>query len=139
VAGLLATQPAARDALLPALQAVQARLGHVPEGCVEAIAGHFNLTRADVWGVVTFYSDFSTTPGARHRIEICRAEACQALGARELVAHASRGCLALDAVYCLGNCACGPSVRIGEVVHGRVTPARFDALVAALDDGGAAT
>jgi formate dehydrogenase subunit gamma len=77
-------------------------------------------------------------------VRICRAEACQALGARALEAHAKKslgidfhettqdGAVTLEAVYCLGNCGCGPSVLVDEdELHARVTPDSFDALVRA--------
>lgn len=137
--------------LLPALHAVQAEFGCIPAESVPQLAHAFNISRAEVHGVVSFYHDFRTEPSGMHRVQICRAEACQARGARELEAHACRaldmavgetsadGFVSLDAVYCLGNCACGPSVRIGDEVHARVDGARFDQLLASLADGESAS
>ena len=80
-------------------------------------------------------------------IQVCRAEACQAMGSRQLESYAKQklgidfgettgdGRFTLEAVYCLGNCACSPSVRIDDELHARVTPARFDALLADLEGG----
>jgi formate dehydrogenase subunit gamma len=95
-----------------------------------------------VHGVVTFYHYFRDTPPGRHLVQICRAEACQALGARELEAHAKQvlgigfhettadGAITLEPVYCLGNCGCGPSVLIDtDDLQARVTPEKFDALM----------
>jgi formate dehydrogenase subunit gamma len=129
-------------ALLPILHAVQDALGYVPPDAVPLIAHELNLTRAEVHGVVSFYHHFRDTPPGRRVVQICRAEACQALGARALEAHAKRslgidfhetttdGAVTLEAVYCLGNCGCGPSVLIGaDELHARVTPEKFDALM----------
>jgi formate dehydrogenase subunit gamma len=129
-------------ALLPILHAVQDALGHVPPASLAVIAHELNLTRAEVHGVVTFYPHFRDTPPGRTIMRICRAEACQALGARALEAHARRslgidfhettsdGAITLEAVYCLGNCGCGPSVLVGhDELHANVTPAVFDELV----------
>ncbi|MGH8122905.1 MAG: formate dehydrogenase subunit gamma [Rudaea sp.] len=129
-------------ALLPILHAVQDALGYVPPDSLPLIAHELNQTRADVHGVVSFYHHFRNTPPGRQIVRICRAEACQALGARALEAHAkqtlgidfhettSDGAITLEAVYCLGNCGCGPSVLVGaDELHGRVTPAAFDDLV----------
>ena len=128
-------------ALLPILHAIQDRIGFVPEGAVPIIAESLGRTRAEVHGVISFYHHFRTTPPGRHVVQVCRAEACQARGGRILEAHAkaslgvdyhqtTRGReITLEAVYCLGNCACGPSIRIGDEVRGRVTPEAFDALV----------
>jgi len=131
-------------ALLPILHAVQDALGYVPPESLAVIAHELNLTRAEVHGVATFYHHFRDTLPGRAVVQICRAEACQALGARALEAHAKRtlgidfhettadGTITLEPVYCLGNCGCGPSVLVGtDELHARVTPAAFDELVKA--------
>lgn len=128
--------------LLPALHGIQDALGHIPAEAVPAIAGEFNLSRAEVHGVITYYHHFRATPPARHVIHICRAEACKSMGADALVEHARGhlGCelhghskdgdFTLEAAYCLGLCASSPAIQIGEELHARVTPAVFDELVA---------
>jgi len=128
-------------ALLPILHGVQDALGYVP--AVALIAAELNLTRAEVHGVVTFYHYFRTTRPGRQVLQLCRAEACQALGAAALERHAKQrlgvdfhgttadGRYTLEPVYCLGNCACGPSLMLGQELHGRVSAERFDALVGA--------
>jgi len=94
-----------------------------------------------VHGVVTFYHHFRSAPPGEHVVRICRAEACQAMGADGLVAHAKKalgvdfhgttkdGAVTLEAVYCLGNCACSPAVMVDDDLHGRVSRQRFDAIV----------
>nr|WP_298249389.1 formate dehydrogenase subunit gamma [uncultured Halomonas sp.] len=128
-------------ALLPILHALQDRLGFIPDQAVPIIAESLGQTRAEVHGVISFYHHFRTTPPGTHVVQICRAEACQAMGARALEAHAKASLgidyhqttadheITLEAVYCLGNCACGPSVRVDDRVLGRVSPEAFDALV----------
>jgi formate dehydrogenase subunit gamma len=129
--------------LLPILHAVQAALGFIPEGAVSLIAHELNVSRAEVHGVVSFYHYFRRHPPGRHVVYICRAEACQARGARAIEAHAKQslgidfhgttgdGAIKLEPVYCLGNCGCGPSVLVdGDELHANVTPHSFDALVA---------
>lgn len=142
---VLAAVTANRDrpgALLPVLHAVQDALGFVPKDAIALIAHRLNLSRAEVHGVVSFYPHFRGAPPGRHVLQLCRAEACQAVGAVALEAHAKRtlgvdfhgttadGALTLEPVYCLGNCALGPSVLIdGDTLCGRVSVARFDQLV----------
>ncbi len=133
--------------LLPLLHAVQWDLGCIPPDAVPAIARAMGLSRAEVHGVISFYHDFRSTPPGRHVLQVCRAEACQAMGGRALEDHAratlgvefgettADGAITLEPVYCLGNCACSPSVRIDDAVHARVDPARLDALLAALAEG----
>jgi len=131
-------------ALLPVLHAIQERFGHVPGAAVAIVADVLNLSRADVHGVVSFYHDFRAAPPGRHVLKLCRAEACQAVGARRLERHATAtlgvrfgettadGAITLEPVYCLGNCAAGPSMIVDGEPVGRVDPAAFDAAVAAL-------
>ena len=128
-------------ALLPILHAIQDEIGYVPESAVPIVANVLNLSRAEVHGVVTFYHFFRTRPPGRHTLYLCRAEACQSMGARELERHVKEtlnidfhettadGRFTLEPVYCLGNCACSPAVMLDEDVHGRVTPERLDALL----------
>lgn len=132
--------------LLPALHAVQDSHGHVPPESVAAIAGEFNLSRAEVHGVITYYHHFRSAPTGRHLLQICRAEACQAMGAEALIAHAQErlGCgmhgrsadgrISLEPVYCLGLCASSPSLMLDDEVHARMTPQGFDELIAELGE-----
>jgi formate dehydrogenase subunit gamma len=129
-------------ALLPILHAVQEALTFVPKDAVPLIARELNLSVAEVHGVVSFYHYFRKESPGRHVMHLCRAEACQALGSVALEAHAKAtlgvefhgttrdGAVTLEPVYCLGNCALGPSLMIDQQLHGRVTAERFDALLA---------
>lgn len=133
-------------ALLPVLHGVQAALGFVPDTAVPRIAQALNLSRAEVHGVISFYHTFRTQPPGRHVVQICRAESCQAMGSRILESHAKArlgvdyrettpdGRVTLEAVYCLGNCACSPAVRIDDEVFGRVDTDAFDRLMAGLEE-----
>jgi formate dehydrogenase subunit gamma len=139
-----ACQRLAREpgALLPILHAVQEAVGHVPKDAVPLIARALNLSLAEVHGVLSFYHYFRKQPGGRHVVHLCRAEACQSVGAVALEAHAKRslgvdfhgtttdGAVTLEPVYCLGNCALGPSIMIDDKLQGRVSVRRFDELIA---------
>lgn len=130
--------------VLPALHALQARFGYVPDAATAILAELFNLSRAEVHGVVSFYHDFRRAPPGRHVVKLCRAEACQSMGARRLEAHAKKttgidfgettddGALTLEAVYCLGACAAAPAVMVDGEPVGRVDAAQFDRIVAGL-------
>ncbi len=130
-------------ALMPILHALVETFGWVPDEAVPLIAGILNLSRADVHGVLTFYHDFRRHPAPRHVVKLCQAEACQSRGSRALTEHAEqrlgmkidahghgRGEVSLEPIYCLGLCASGPNALIDGRPHARLTPARFDALMA---------
>jgi len=132
--------------LLPLLHAIQDAAGYIPGDAVPPVASAMRLSRAEVHGVISFYHDFRSAPAGRHLLQICRAESCQAMGARALEAHAKAslgidyggttadGSISLEPVYCLGVCACSPSVRLDDEVHARVDPARLDQLLVSLAD-----
>ena len=128
--------------LLEVLHAIQSELGYVPEGAVPLVAQGLNVSRAEVHGVVTFYHYFRRTPPGKRVVSLCRAEACQSMGADALAEHAKRklgvdfhqttpdGEISLEPVYCLGNCACSPAAMVDGRLYGRLTPERFDAMIA---------
>lgn len=128
--------------LLQVLHAVQDRLGHIPDAAIPVIAEYLNLSRAEVHGVVTFYHHFRRARPGQHVVQLCQAEACRAMHCETLTAHVKQrlgidfhettadGRFTLEPVYCLGNCACSPAAMIDGELHGRVTPERFDALLA---------
>jgi formate dehydrogenase subunit gamma len=122
-------------ALLPALHALQDTFGCVPDAAVPLLAARFNLSRADVHGVVSFYHDFRRHPPGRHVLRLCRAEACQSMGA-ERVAAALRarlavewgatsadGAVTLEPTFCLGLCAVAPAALLDGRPMGRVDEA----------------
>jgi NADH:ubiquinone oxidoreductase subunit E len=141
---LISSSPTTADSLLPLLQRVQKRFGFVSPVAIRAVAQSLNLSRAEVYGVVSFYGDLRESPVGKHVVQLCMAEACQAVGCRALARHAVAtlgaemehttrdGRIHLEAAYCFGNCALGPTVRIGDQVYGAVSQARFDALMAPL-------
>ncbi len=128
-------------ALLPILHGIQDALGYIPADSVPDIATALSLSRAEVHGVISFYHYFRDTPPGKQTIHLCRAESCQAMGARQLEEHVKAklgidfhettadGKFSLEPVYCLGNCACSPAMQIGKKIYGRVTADSFDAII----------
>jgi formate dehydrogenase subunit gamma len=114
---------------ISALRAIQEHDGWIEPGAIDVVAHVFNISRAEVRGLIAFYADFRTQPPADHVVRICQAEACQAAGSRALTRQLAErlgtelgherpdGTVALEAVYCLGLCARAPSLMVdGELV-----------------------
>lgn len=128
-------------ALLPILHAIQDTLGFVPDESIPTIAKALNLSRAEVHGVISFYHYFRNTKPGKNTIHLCRAESCQAMGAKHLENHVKSrlgidfhettadGQFSLEPVYCLGNCACSPAMQIGTEIYGRVSTESFDTTI----------
>ncbi|MEQ8389340.1 MAG: NAD(P)H-dependent oxidoreductase subunit E [Alphaproteobacteria bacterium] len=111
--------------LLPVLHAVQAAFGYIDDGAVPVIAETLNLTRADVHGVISFYHDFRRRPAPARQVQICRAEACQSMGATRLFDEVTAACagdedIEVREVFCLGNCALSPAALIDGTLYGRL-------------------
>lgn len=127
--------------LLPILHALQGAYGYVPDEALPLIAEALNITKAEVHGVMSFYHDFRGAPAGRHVVKICRAEACQAVGANALAERTlaklgidwsgttADGAVTVEAVYCLGLCACGPAAMVDGKVMGRVNDARMHSIL----------
>ncbi|MEO7936338.1 MAG: formate dehydrogenase subunit gamma [Dokdonella sp.] len=141
VVSVIASFDARQDQLLPILHAIQNLLGYVPPASVPSIANALNLSRAEVHGVISFYHHFRSAAPGRHVLKLCRAEACQSMGARAIESHvrsrlgigfnetSADGAVTLESVYCLGNCACAPSAMLDDHVHGRLSIEAIDHLL----------
>ena len=127
--------------LMPLLHAVQDAHGYIPADTVPAIAKGMNRSRAEVHGVITYYSHFHEHPMGKTVVQVCMAESCKACGGDALMAHAEKalgcaskttradGAYSLEPVYCLGLCAQSPAIQINDAVHARMSAAKFDALL----------
>ena len=133
IADILAEHKDREGPLLPILHDVQKAFGHVSEDAMREIASSLNLTRAEVYGVVSFYHDFRKEAEARPVLKLCRAEACKARGVEALVPIAdNQSRVKVEAIYCLGLCAVGPSAMVGDTVHARLDGAKLKTLLEAM-------
>ena len=131
-----------QSGLLPALHSVQAEYGFIDPAFYSDIADAFNLSQAEIKGVVGFYHDFKTEPRGKHTLRLCQAEACQSVGALQLVNFvkdltglalgetAVDGSLSVEAVYCLGLCATGPAGEIDGKAVARMNVDKLKDIVA---------
>lgn len=128
--------------LLPILHGIQAEFGYVPRESMPVIAEALNLSRAEVYGVVTFYHDYRSKPAGRHVLKLCQAEACQSMGSDRVAAQVKQalgidfhettrdGAVTLEPIYCLGLCACAPSAMLDGQVIGRLDSEKIAEIVA---------
>ena len=140
-AALIAAELHREGATLPILHALQAAFGFIPDAAIPMVAQALNLSRAEMFGVVGFYHEFRRHPAGRTVVKLCRAEACQSMGADALAAQAQDrlgvdwhgttpdGAVTLEPIYCLGLCATAPAGMVDDEVIGRLTPARLDAIL----------
>lgn len=131
IAEILEAHRGLEGPLLPILHAIQEAFGHVPEAAVPQIAKALTMSKAEVHGVISFYHDFRKAPAGRHVLKLCRAEACQTMGADAVAAQIKKalgidwhettpdGRVTLEPVFCLGLCACGPSAMVDGRLVGR--------------------
>lgn len=128
--------------LLPILHEIQETFGHVPQEALPVIASGLNISRAEVYGVVSFYHDYRKEPAGRHTLKLCQAESCQSMGSDAIAAQLKRalgidfhettadGSVTLEPVYCLGLCACSPAALLDGEPIGRMDADTVDEILA---------
>lgn len=131
IAEILDAHEGLEGPLLPILHAIQEAFGYVPDSAIPQIAAALMLSKAEVHGVISFYHDFRSAPAGRHVLKLCRAEACQTLGADAVAGRIKAalgidwhettpdGRVTLEPVFCLGLCACGPAAMVDGRLVGR--------------------
>lgn len=127
-----------------ALHKIQDIFGYVDDSAMAMLGKEFNLTRAEIHGVTSFYHDFKREKPGKYTVKVCQAEACQAMGSEKLTAEikaflgvdfhetTASGDFTLEPVYCLGNCACSPNIMVDDQTYGRVSIDGFKALANSL-------
>ncbi len=120
--------------LIPILQQVQQRFGHVPEQAMKRIAEFVHVPASTVFGIGTFYAQFKLVPTGRNIVRICRGTGCYVRGAPRIISEMENKLgikdgnttpdleYTLETVACFGSCALAPVVVVNDKVHGRMTP-----------------
>ncbi|MEW7008271.1 formate dehydrogenase subunit gamma [Lentilitoribacter sp. EG35] len=128
--------------MLPILNGIQETFGYIPKDSLAVIADKLNLSKAEVYGVVSFYHDYRTEPAGKHIVKICRAEACQSMGINELSDRllsllglkwgetSKDGNVTVEATYCLGLCACAPAAMVDGKLVARLDSTKIESLAA---------
>ena len=116
--------------LIPLLQDIQKEHGFVPNEAVKLIAKTLNMYPSEIYGVLTFYTQFYTTPRGKHTIKVCQGTACHVMGGKALLDYISDklevtdgettkdGLFSLERVACLGCCGMAPVIMIDEEFYG---------------------
>jgi NADH:ubiquinone oxidoreductase subunit E len=144
---VLAPYQGERGAMIPALQAVQEKLGYISEDAVTLIARLLNVSPSEVFGVATFYAQFRFTPPGEHTVKVCLGTACHVRGGEEILDNVSRevgvrsgetskdGKFSLERVACFGSCALAPVMVVDKDVYGRLTIQKAKGIIAQYRDG----
>ncbi|MBT3279457.1 MAG: NADH-quinone oxidoreductase subunit NuoE [Phycisphaerales bacterium] len=142
VESILAASGRGKGVLIPILQAVQNEFGYVPREAVDCVAETLDVFPVDIYGILTFYSQFYLEPRGRYTIRVCQGTACHVMGSKEVLDHFSRqlgiedggttedGVFSLERVACLGCCGMAPVVAVGEEFYGAVDMTKADELIA---------
>ncbi|MEF9921709.1 MAG: NAD(P)H-dependent oxidoreductase subunit E [Anaerovoracaceae bacterium] len=130
-----------KGALIPVLHEAQELYGYLPYEVQKIIAEGLDMSMAKVYGVVTFYSQFSLTPKGKYRINVCMGTACYVKGSAEVLAKfqerlsldvgecSEDGKFSLDSCRCIGACGLAPVVTVNDEVYGRLTPEEVDGII----------
>lgn len=122
-----------RSSLIPVLQAIQSEFRYLPQEMLSFVATAMRIPQAEVFGVATFYAQFSTQPKGKHIVQVCDGTACHVRGATEIIKKFKTDLqipegetttedlyVTLETVSCLGACALAPAVVVDGKVYGNV-------------------
>jgi len=130
-----------KGALIPLLQEIQSLYGYVPEETVELVAQELNIYPVDIYGILTFYTQFYLTPRGKHTVRVCLGTACHVMGGKDVLDYMSKklnvregettpdGMFTLERAACLGCCGMAPVVLVDSDFYGRCTVQETDKLV----------
>jgi NADH-quinone oxidoreductase E subunit len=141
-------QPELRhSALMPVLQDVQEEHGYLPIEALERISDHLTVPLAHIYGVVSFYSQFSLTPRGKNIVKMCMGTACHIRGGKGVLDEiqsslgisdkqtTADGVFTLEVVRCLGTCFLAPVIMVGSRYYGALTPAKARKILDGYRDG----
>lgn len=143
---LLETYKNSRDNIMVVLQKTQGIFGYIPEGTVKMITDSLGIAESEIYGIITFYSQFSLTPKAKYNIDVCLGTACFVLGAQEVLdkildkLKVKVGQMTPDGKWivtscrCLGCCGLAPAITINGEVYGKLKPEDVDRVLDSFED-----
>jgi NADH-quinone oxidoreductase E subunit len=133
-----------KGAVVPVLQEIQASQGYISPEAVEVMSRELGISDNEIYGVATFYAQFRFQPPGKHTLKVCLGTACHVRGAVSVLEELERalgvksgettkdGMFTLETVMCLGCCAQGPMLVVGEEYHGNMQPSKVKGLLDAI-------
>lgn len=147
LAQVLAPFKGRKGTTIAVLQKVQEELGYLPREAIEEISKTLRISPSEVYGVITFYSQFRTKPRGRHVVRVCRGTACHVRGGGAVLDQVKRDLgidenestpdleYTLETVACIGACALAPAMVVDEDTFGQMTPGKVTDTLAARKGG----
>lgn len=130
-----------KGALIPVLHEAQELYGYLPMSVQKTIAEGLNVPLTEIYGVVTFYTQFYLNPKGKYKIQVCMGTACYVKGANiildklqeKLGIHVGDctedGLFSLEACRCIGACGLAPVITVNEDVYGRLSPDEVEGVI----------
>ncbi|HCJ65844.1 MAG TPA: NADH-quinone oxidoreductase subunit NuoE, partial [Elusimicrobia bacterium] len=130
-----------REIVIPILQELQELYNYLPEGTLRIIATELNLPLSKIYGVATFYAQFTFTPRGKNLIRLCTGTACHVRGGKRILQTAERILelkdgetskdfkFTLQTVRCLGTCFLAPVMMINHEYFGRLTTQKIETVL----------
>lgn len=132
---------AERGCLMPILHEAQNIYGYLPSEVQSIIAEELNIPLSEVYGVATFYAQFSLQPKGKHRVSVCLGTACYVKGSDKILAAVEKelriscgectpdGRFSIDSCRCVGACGLAPVMIVDDDVYGKMTPEQVHAVL----------
>lgn len=123
-----------RNSLIQVLHATQALFGYLPKEALQIISTELDTPMSEIYGVATFYSQFTLEPKGEHVIKVCLGTACYVKGSQAILERlenlldvkagktTSDGKFTLETTRCLGSCGLAPVIMVDEKVYGKLIP-----------------
>lgn len=131
---IISSHKGQQGAAMPVLQQAQELYGYLPEEVLILIAEGLDVSLSELYGVVSFYTQFTVNPKGEHKVAVCMGTACYVKGAAEVLEKVEAklkckagsitpdGKFSVDATRCIGACGLAPVMTVGEDVYGRLSP-----------------
>lgn len=138
---LISEEKPNKDNLIKILEKIQVKYGYIPEIAQLEVSDYLGLPLAEVYGVITFYSRFTTIPKGKYNVSVCLGTACFVKGSNEILNRAKEklgleegqtskdGKFSLDTMRCVGACGLAPVFLVNDEVYGRATVKKFDEVI----------